>query len=255
MSLAIITGVSSGLGKSIAEHMLAHKIHVIGVSRTNDNSLQGLAEKHHVTYKHYAIDLAQGEQLDQLIHYLKDDLLQWPDQAVYLINNAATLLPMNQAHQIKRTEIEEHYKLNVTAPIALMNSLLQASIDRKNYFVGVNITSGAAERGISGWSAYCSSKAAINMYTETVALEQEQWNREHRIIAFSPGIMDTAMQAQIRATSRDQFPTRDVFRQYKANEQLVQPKDVALALFDILSEPVSIKSGHIYRAADYLRGV
>jgi len=95
----------------------------------------------------------------------------------------------------------------------------------------VNITSGAAERSVYGWSTYGSSKAGLNYFTATTALELSQNNVPHRIVAFSPGVMDTNMQEDIRSSSEDAFADVDKFKQLKEQGQLRGTDVVAKALF------------------------
>src|SRR5699024_12833001 len=118
---------------------------------------------------------------------------------------------------------------------------------------GVTITSGAAERPIYGWSAYGSSKASMNMYTKTVALEQASLQTGNKIIAFSPGIMDTEMQQTIRMSDPTAFQDVDTFRHYKKNDQLQDPQIVGEILVNILLNETGIKNGHIYYVHDYLK--
>src|SRR5690625_5748465 len=104
--------------------------------------------------------------------------------------------------------------------MGLMNECLRISAAKELSFYGVNITSGAANRPIYGWSAYCSTKALINRYTETVALEQHTLKTENKVFAFSPGVMDTNMQAEIRSTDSASFKDVEQFIQYKKDDQL-----------------------------------
>src|SRR5690606_20395126 len=62
----------------------------------------------------------------------------------------------------------------------------------------VNISSGAAHSPLEGWSAYCASKAALAMLTRSVHLELA----DAGVFAygFQPGVVDTGMQATIRAS-------------------------------------------------------
>ena len=62
----------------------------------------------------------------------------------------------------------------------------------------VNISSGAAHRAMEGWSAYCASKAGLAMLTKSLALEYGPLGI--RVFGFAPGIVDTDMQASIRAS-------------------------------------------------------
>jgi len=65
MKYAIVTGVSRGLGLSIATHLLTNKIHVIGSSRQKSATIEGIDEENHVDYKHYSCDLADIEEIDK----------------------------------------------------------------------------------------------------------------------------------------------------------------------------------------------
>jgi NAD(P)-dependent dehydrogenase (short-subunit alcohol dehydrogenase family) len=59
------------------------------------------------------------------------------------------------------------------------------------------LSSGAARQAIEGWSAYCVSKAGLSMLMKALALEL---GSEAFVCALSPGMVDTAMQASIRAS-------------------------------------------------------
>ena len=61
--------------------------------------------------------------------------------------------------------------------------------------------------------------------------------RDIRVLDYSPGVVDTDMQAQIRATSQDAFPARDKFTSLHASQALVDPKDPACELADLLEDP------------------
>ena len=68
----------------------------------------------------------------------------------------------------------------------------------------VNMSSGAATTPYRGWAAYCASKAAVEMLTEVVGLEEA----DAGLLAYAvaPGVVDTDMQALIRAVPPDGFP-------------------------------------------------
>src|SRR5690606_6459208 len=205
MKIALITGVSKGLGESIAKLFLESGIHVLGISRNPNNRLGKIAQKNNVNYQHYPCDLGNISEIEKTVKKIKEDVERYSPTIFYLINNAAVVEPINQVTLIGNQELANHFQINTLAPIILMNSMLQFSTNSNNAFIGVNITSGAAERPIYGWGAYCSSKASINMYTKTAALEQDTLKTGHKIVAFNPGIMDTNMQQTIRSSSKDSF--------------------------------------------------
>ncbi|MEZ4687041.1 MAG: SDR family NAD(P)-dependent oxidoreductase [Bacteroidia bacterium] len=61
------------------------------------------------------------------------------------------------------------------------------------------ISSGAGRKPRQAWSTYCSTKAALDMYAGCVAKEQRFADFPASIVSIAPGVVDTDMQALIRA--------------------------------------------------------
>lgn len=251
MEVAIITGVSKGLGEAVATLFLESGVPVIGVSRTENKTLTELARAHDIHYKHIAGNLMEQAQVDHVIEKVTAKLQDFQPATVYLINNAATVTPVNQSDQIDPHELQKHIQLNLSVPMMMTNSFIRSANALKAKLVGVTITSGAAERPIFGWSAYCTTKAGVNMYTKTAALEQEEAGSGHKIIAFNPGIMDTEMQAKIRQHTVEEFIDIDQFKAYKENHLLQDPEHVARVLYSILQNDGAIVNGYIYNVSDF----
>lgn len=100
----------------------------------------------------------------------------------------------------------------------------------------VNISSGAGKSAIHGWAAYCASKAAVDLMSETIHLEQFE-NPNFNIYAVAPGVVDTEMQGQIRAAEEGDFPRIEYFRDLKSNNELASPTLVAQKIDFILNHP------------------
>jgi len=252
MKLAIVTGTSKGLGFSIAQILLKQGIHVIGISRTENKALKSMADEYDVSYKHLSYDLGIVSEIKNVFSHISKYINKHPVKKFFLVNNAAVLQPINHSREIDIDELAYHIQVNTTAPLGLMNECLRLSANKEIPFYGVNITSGAAERPIYGWSAYCSTKALINRYTETVALEQTTLKTGNKVFAFSPGVMDTNMQAEIRSSDPSAFKDVEQFRQYKEDNHLQQTDFVGQVVVDILTDESTIKNGNIYYVSDYL---
>lgn len=250
MKLALVTGVSRGLGEATAKLLLDNGIHVVGVSRSTQD-FQAYAEKRKVTYTHLSKDLSELKQVKAIKEKVREICLDKNVSELYLVNNAAVLQPIDQAMNYTSEDFAFHVQVNTIAPIVLMNGLLKFCHEKKIKFTGTTVTSGAAERPVYGWSAYCSTKASINMYTETVGLEQEEINSGNKVFAFSPGIMDTNMQAEIRSSSKEEFVEVETFRNYKETNQLREPREVAEVFVNILLSD-EVENGKIYYVRDYL---
>lgn len=252
MQVAIVTGTSKGLGFSISRLLLEQKIHVIGISRTENESLTKIASQHEVTYEHLSNNLGDLAQLKSCLEKINEWFSTKKVAKLYLVNNAAVLEPINHSRKINVEQLAFHVQVNTTAPMALMNEALHISAKWNIPFYGVNITSGAANRSVYGWSAYCSTKALINRYTKTVALEQETLKTGNKVFAFSPGVMDTNMQAQIRRTDQTAFKDVEQFIQYKEGNHLRHADDVGRVVIDILLDASTIENGKVYEVADYI---
>lgn len=252
MKVALITGTSKGLGESVASLLMESGINVYGISRSKNEKLSVIAEENHVVFEHFHCDLGNIPMIEKVLDQISDQIFTDELTELYLINNAAVLEPINQVLNIEANDFIHHVNVNTIAPILLMNYFLKKSTKNKISFIGLNITSGAAERPIYGWSAYCSTKASINMYTETVALEQEELKTGHKVIAFDPGVMDTQMQEDIRSSSYDEFIEVENFRELYRNNILRDPLTVAQVLVDIITNTEQIENGKVYEVKDYL---
>jgi benzil reductase ((S)-benzoin forming) len=98
----------------------------------------------------------------------------------------------------------------------------------------VNISSGAAINAVMGWSAYCISKAALNMVTKCIAVETAAARRLVYSISVNPGPLDTRMQERIRNADKNKSPAAERFSKMYLEGKLKKPEDVAAMLFDIL---------------------
>ncbi|HLS34983.1 MAG TPA: (S)-benzoin forming benzil reductase [Bacillota bacterium] len=250
MKLAIVTGVSRGLGEATAKLFMQEKFRVIGVSRS-DYDLTNFAQENNVTYEHISADLSDVATVEQLTGQLEEILTERDVTKLYLVNNAALLGPIDQAMNYNVEDLATHVQVNTIAPMVLTNFLLNICHREDISLTAVTITSGAAERPVYGWSAYCSTKASINMYTKTVGLEQEEIDSGNKVIAFSPGVMDTNMQAEIRSSTEEQFIEVETFREYKETNQLRSPEEVGRVLMNILLNE-KIENGQIYYVRDYV---
>lgn len=85
----------------------------------------------------------------------------------------------------------------------------------------------------------------------TAGLELESNGSSSKVIAFSPGIMDTDMQVTIRSSSEESFADVNTFRNYKESGSLRSPDTVAGALVKlVLAE--NLENGKIYKVNDLL---
>jgi len=248
MKYAVITGVSRGLGESVAKQMMEQGTSVIGLSRSPNEELQSIAEKNQVSYEHYKCDLSSENEIENVFTQIIDYIKGQESDKVYVVNNAGVVEPMQKVGGLPANEVVQHMHVNLIAPMLITNLFMQKCSDIE--VTTVNITSGAANRAVYGWSVYGSSKAGLNYFTSTTALEQEKNGVPHKIVAFSPGVMDTDMQADIRSSSEEAFADVDKFKELKEQGQLRNTDVVAQAMLKLLQQ--NFKNGSIYHVNDLL---
>jgi benzil reductase ((S)-benzoin forming) len=251
MNMAFVTGVSKGLGYEITKALLDLGIVVIGLSRSTNEKIEDLKVKSNGQFTHIPSDLTNVGEIESLIKIISQQIAARKPQKLYVINNASMIEPIERMGFLENSEIEQAIHLNLLAPIFINNTLMSELMKEELELVIINVSSGAAERPIHGWSVYNATKAAINMHTKVVALEQENVKSSHKIVAFSPGIMDTDMQGSIREANEDAFAEINKFVGFKSNGDLRQPSVVAKALVDLILNQELI-NGKIYSINELL---
>ncbi|KVU28286.1 short-chain dehydrogenase [Burkholderia ubonensis] len=222
---AIVTGHTRGLGAALAAQLLARGIAVLGLSRSRYPSLGAQAGER---FAEVELDLSEPARVEAWL--AGDALSRFVDGAstVLLFNNAGTVEPIGPLDAQDPAAIARAVSLNVATPLMLSGALAQAGADTVERRI-LHVSSGAARNAYAGWSIYCATKAALDHHARAVALDA---TRGLRICSVAPGVVDTGMQATIRATSTDRFPQREKFEQLKASGALATPDAAARQLID-----------------------
>jgi benzil reductase ((S)-benzoin forming) len=148
------------------------------------------------------------------------------------INNAGILPPIAPLREITSNEYRRHIEVNVLGVFSGASAFVRhRRLLGQGGGVLVNISSGAGRNGYAGWSAYCAAKAAVDLMTECVSLEERGTGL--RAYALAPGVIDTQMQELIRNSTPEQFPTVEKFRQLKANQAFHTPEWVAERILEL----------------------
>lgn len=114
-----------------------------------------------------------------------------------LINNAATIAPAGRMLDLDIAAFSASIETNLVAQFDAIRLCLPAMLARGRGTV-INVSSGAARRAKEGWAAYCAGKAGLAMLTQCLHLEYGA--QGIRAFGLAPGVVDTAMQAAIRAS-------------------------------------------------------
>jgi NAD(P)-dependent dehydrogenase (short-subunit alcohol dehydrogenase family) len=207
MPTAIVTGASRGLGLALAERLADRGWRLVIDARDGvalEQAAAALRESTEVVA--VAGDVADPEHRRALVEAADGE----PGEAHagdegaargtidLLVNNASTLgpSPLPPLARYPLGELEQVYRTNALAPLALMQEALPRLADGGRI---VNVTSDAAREPYEGWGGYGSSKAALEQLTAVFAAEQPAL----RVYAVDPGDMNTRMH-------QDAYPGEDI---------------------------------------------
>lgn len=250
MNVYMVTGASRGLGEAIVRHLLKDGNVVIAVSRSMNHELIDEANSKGVPFYYVKADLAKEENIEPLVNQMLAYINIEKTRSITLIQNAGVIEPIKPVGKTESEHIVKNVHVNLLAPMLLSNLFVQNLHSFSGRKVIVHVTSGAANRAVHGWSAYCSTKAGLNMFTKTLAFEQGKAKNPVSVIGFSPGIMDTDMQKEIRSKTKEDFEDIETFKNYYEFGKLRSPQLVAKALIELLH--TEVKSGSIYHINDLL---
>jgi len=244
MKVFVVTGASRGIGEALARQCAGGGHRVITLARSPVPDLKHYFAETKTAHQHLEADLSQPEQVQALGEVLFGNLDKDQLTSLCLINNAGMLEPIAPAGRMDDTLLARHIQLNLSAPMLLSSALIRHTAEWNIPKTILNISSGAALNPYYGWSAYCSGKAGLAMFTRCVALEQKEAQYPVRIFAIGPGVVDTQMQDIIRTKSPEEFRMLGKFIELKEKGYLQDPADVALRLMKIISNP-ALENGFV----------
>ncbi|MBD8532833.1 MULTISPECIES: SDR family oxidoreductase [unclassified Massilia] len=219
---AIVTGHTKGLGAAIAAELIERGIPVLGLARSHS------AHPVSALLTEIEVDLSDNAALaaflsgDALANWLRDE------GATLLVNNAGVVTPVGPLAQQDPLAALRAVTLNVAAPLALAAAVVRASRGERRI---LHISSGAGRNAYPGWSVYCATKAALDRHAEAVL---QDGDATVRCCSLAPGVIDTGMQAEIRATPEADFPMKERFVQMKQEGALAAPEECARKLVTLL---------------------
>lgn len=227
---AVVTGHSRGLGEAIAAHLLARGARVLGVSRGENPAL---AARFPGTLVQAQLDVADAAALTR---FLETDRMSrfLEGRTPLLVNNAGVLQPIGPLPSQDPQLIVRAVSVNVAAVMAFSAAFIQATSDTRERRI-LHVSSGAGRKPYAGWSIYCATKAAIDQHARCVELDRTP---HLAISSVAPGVVDTEMQAEIRASSDDRFPDRPRFVALHRDKSLPSPEHTGGRVVDYLLSDV-----------------
>ncbi len=235
--VAVVTGVSRGIGAGVARAFRRQGVKVAGCARSDPDGDLELFRQVDVR------DAAAVEQFCAETVSALGPIDLW-------VNNAGLLAPIGMTREAEPAEWRALMDVNVVGVYhgarAYLNHLRAA--DHRGCLI--NLGSGASTKVYAGWGPYCASKAAVDHLTRVLAEEERD---VARVYCLAPGVIETGMQELVREQDDSRFPMVARFRQMHADGDLLDPESPAEVMLGLAFGP-ALPADQVCVDARTLRG-
>ena len=190
--VAIVTGAASGIGRAIALDLAAFGARVVVADMAIEGAEQVASEIGSAGGKAMAlkIDVTRKEEVEQMAQQSVDRF----GRIDILINNAG-IMGTYGIVDMKEVDLERTLEVNLKGTILCSQAVARHMIEQKSGKIvnmGSSISSRASVCNLTGGSAdYCASKAAVQAFTRSLAMELAPHGIN--VNAIAPGVTNTPM--------------------------------------------------------------
>jgi short-subunit dehydrogenase len=187
--VAVVTGASSGIGWALAKRLAAEgcKVGLIARRRDQLEKLCGEISLAGGVAAFAPADVADREQVHKAIHEVAANL----GPIDLLAANAGVGAPTN-LDPVNIGDVEKMFAVNTLGVIYAIDAVLPEMLKRRRGHLAA-VSSLAAYKGLPGESAYCASKAAVNVYMEGLRIHLR--DKGITVSTICPGFVKTPMTA------------------------------------------------------------
>jgi NAD(P)-dependent dehydrogenase (short-subunit alcohol dehydrogenase family) len=231
MKTVLITGTSTGFGLETARYFLERDWNVVATMRDPQDCVLASSERLRIL----PLDVTDADSISRVI--------ETAGPIDVLVNNAGIGL-LNALEGSSMDTIREVFDANTFGTIAMTQSVLPQFRERGSGVI-VNVTSTVTMKPLQLLSVYTASKAAVNAFSESLALELEQFGIRIRLVL--PGLApDTAFAQNALGRSRalgvpEAYAalTERVFAVFQQPGEITRALDVAEAVWRAANDPFS----------------
>jgi short-subunit dehydrogenase len=187
--VAVVTGASSGIGWALCKE-LARNGCKVGLLARRREQLEVLAKEIVEAGGKAALapaDVSNREQTLEAIHALRGKL----GPVDLLVANAGVGAP-TLVDPINIGDVEKMIQVNLLGTVYCIGAVLPEMLKRGKGHIAA-VSSMASYKGLPGESAYCASKAALNVYMEGLRIQLR--GRGIAVTTICPGFVKTPMTA------------------------------------------------------------
>lgn len=226
--VVLITGGSSGIGKSIGEFLHKKGFVVYGTSRNPERVLNSV-------FPLVALDVRNVDT----IHKAVAKVIAISGRLDIVINNAGVGIT-GPLEEIPMEEIKNNFETNFFGPIEVMKAALPQMRSQKSGLI-INITSIAGYMGLPYRSIYSASKGALELITESLRMEVKSFGIQITNVApgdFATNIASGRFHAPLIKNSAYEIPYGNTLKMMDEHvDSGSNPNDMAQAVYEIIQNP------------------
>jgi 3-oxoacyl-[acyl-carrier protein] reductase len=227
-SIALVTGASRGIGRAIAERLVADGATVIGTA-TSDSGAQAISDYLQGSGEGKVLNVAVSDSMQALL----TDINEKYGSVDILINNAG-ITRDNLLMRMKDDEWQGIMDTNLTSIFKMSKAVLRGMMKKRKGRI-INIGSVVGSTGNAGQANYAAAKAGVIGFSKSMA--REVASRGITVNVVSPGFIDTDM---TKALTDDQ--KESIFKDIPAN-RLGDPKEIAATVGFLASDEAAYITG------------
>lgn len=224
----LITGGSSGIGKSIGEFLHHKGFIVYGTSRNPEKIINSV-------FPLLALDVRNTESIQTAV----TKIIQISGRLDVVINNAGVGIT-GPLEEIPTSEIKNNFETNFFGPIEVMKAVLPQMRSQKSGLI-INITSIAGYMGLPYRSVYSASKGALELITEALRMEVKAMGIHITNVApgdFATNIASGRFHAPLIPSSAYAIPYGNTLKMMDEHvDSGSNPNEMAEAVYKIIKTP------------------
>jgi NADP-dependent 3-hydroxy acid dehydrogenase YdfG len=232
-AIALVTGASRGIGRAIAEGLLARSQHVICTSRKRGNLDDLCAGQDGKAYP-LALDVTDGAACAACIESLPDD---WREIDVLVANAGSDVGGRVRFDEGDMADWAATVETNVTGLMAVCHAVLPGMLARGRGHI-VTLGSIAGLRTYPAGNVYAATKYAVRAFTQGLRLDYK--HEPIRITEVLPGMVRTGFAEARHRGDRDKAAEF-----YDSFPAVLEAEDIAAAALFALEQPPQVNIAQI----------
>lgn len=225
------------MGRAMAEQLLTPGHHLITLARSplalaRPTQAQHLHGEH---WEHWESDLSAPSAAAQRLETWLRAQAPHTYASATLINNAGVIPPIAPLAETDGPAIAHALRVGLEAPMLLCSAFLRATRSWAGRKKILNISSGLGRRAMASQATYCAAKAGLDNFSAALALEEALQPHGALVCSLAPGVIDTAMQEQLRSTAAHNFPDVQRFQALHSQGLLTSPQAAARQILGYLA--------------------